>query len=166
VCTYSLLQGLLRIRTNRDASLKCHFTLLAKVPPSKAYPVSLVTLGDLIRKRRLDVKLLQKDVAGVLGVNTMTVNNGEKVRCAPILRLIPRLAEFLGYEPTSSEAPTCGAAIKRYRQMRGINQKKPAENLGVDQSTLAKYGADKNKRCTALGDRLKRSVEGELSNIA
>jgi hypothetical protein len=52
---------------------------LAKIPPSRAYPVSLNNIRDHIRKRRLDVKLLQKDVAAILSVDTMTVNNGNAI---------------------------------------------------------------------------------------
>jgi len=93
--------GLLSFHRDRDAlpagmkwsgGLICHFTLLAKRPTSRAYPVSLNTLGDHIRTRRLDLKLLQEDVAAILSVDTMTVNNWERNTCQPRLYLFPRIA--------------------------------------------------------------------------
>jgi transcriptional regulator with XRE-family HTH domain len=39
------------------------------------YPDALVTLGDHIRKRRLDLGLRQRDVAAQFGVNVNTVTN-------------------------------------------------------------------------------------------
>jgi DNA-binding XRE family transcriptional regulator len=121
---YTLSTGLLGIHTNRVALLKCHFTLLAKIPPSRAYPVSLTTLGDLIRKRRLDVKLLQKDVAAILGVDTTTINNWERNRCKPRLYLFPRIVQFLGYSPFPiATKHTIGEEIKVYRLMHGLSQK-------------------------------------------
>jgi DNA-binding XRE family transcriptional regulator len=121
MCTHTLLRGRSNFHTNRDSWLKCHFTLLAKIPPSRAYPVSLNTLGDHVRKRRLDMKLLQKDVAAILGVDTMTVNHWERNRCRPRLYLFPRIAQFLGYSPfPSEEKHTIGKRIKAYRLRHGL----------------------------------------------
>ena len=50
----------------------CHIQLTARKPPSPAYPRELKTLGDHLRKRRLDLGLLQPDVALELRVNEMT----------------------------------------------------------------------------------------------
>jgi transcriptional regulator with XRE-family HTH domain len=137
---YTLLSDLSKTRTNRDALLKCHFTLLAKIPPSGAYPVSLTTLGDHIRKERLDMRLLQKDVAKVLCVDTMTVNNWERNRCLPRLYLFPKIVQFLGYDPFPTEAKhTIGEAIRVYRLMRGLSQKRLAKILCIDPTTLARW---------------------------
>jgi transcriptional regulator with XRE-family HTH domain len=113
---------------------------MAKIPPSRAYPVSLTTLGDHIRKRRLDLKLLQKDVARMLGVDTMTVNNWERNRCQPKLYLTQKIVQFLGYTPFSTtEKPTISEAIKAYRLNHGLSQKKMAGLLGIDPTTLARW---------------------------
>jgi len=95
--------------------LKCHITLSAKILPNKAYPVSVATLCDHIRKRRLDLRLLQKDVAGILGVDTTTINNWERNRCQPRLCLFPKIVQFLGYNPFPTEAKRAiGEEIKAY----------------------------------------------------
>jgi len=56
------------------------FTLTAQKPLERAYPKELVTLGDHIKKRRLDLGLFQKDVAVAIGVGTCTITNWEKDR--------------------------------------------------------------------------------------
>ncbi len=55
-------------------------TLKASKPASPAYPKSLETLGDHIRKRRLDLGLEQQQVAARLGVSESTVWNWENDR--------------------------------------------------------------------------------------
>jgi len=51
----------------------CHFEIKAKKPISNAYPEVLLTLGDHIRKKRLDLKLLQREAATIMSVDEMTV---------------------------------------------------------------------------------------------
>jgi len=74
----------------------CHVKLRAQRPPLAAYPKELRTLGDRVRKRRLDLGLRQKDVAEQLGVDEMTINNWERHRTRPIGRLLPAISRFLG----------------------------------------------------------------------
>ena len=60
------------------------------------YPKKMKTLGDHIRARRLDLGLLQKDVAGILGVSTDTITSWERGRIQPMHRHYIRIKEFLG----------------------------------------------------------------------
>jgi transcriptional regulator with XRE-family HTH domain len=62
------------------------------------YSDTLATLGDHIRKRRLDLGLRQRGVATQLGVNVNTLPNWEKHHSSPQLYLIPRVIAFLGYD--------------------------------------------------------------------
>ncbi len=73
----------------------CHIEKTTKKPVSKAYPKELVTIGDHVRKRRLDLKLTQKKIAAALGVDECTVWNWENNRTSPLPSLMPKLAEFL-----------------------------------------------------------------------
>ncbi|HKZ19445.1 MAG TPA: helix-turn-helix transcriptional regulator [Acidimicrobiia bacterium] len=68
-------------------------------PLPEAYPRELLTLGDRLRKRRLDLGLLQKDVAQQLGVSKDTVRNWEANRTQPGRLFLLRIAEFLGNLP-------------------------------------------------------------------
>jgi DNA-binding transcriptional regulator YiaG len=56
----------------------CKLTLTAPKPLlSKAYPEYLQTIGDHLRRKRLDLKLYQKDVAQILGLDTTSIWNWE-----------------------------------------------------------------------------------------
>ena len=79
------------------AILDVHLT--AKKLPSKAYPKELATIGDRVRKRRLDLTLTQKEVADIIRVNEMTIVNWELNHCQPLRRNIPKIIDFLGYVP-------------------------------------------------------------------
>lgn len=59
----------------------------------------MVTIGDHIRKRRLDLKLTQKQVAGILGVNEMTIVNWELGHTEPLKKHTARIIDFLRYNP-------------------------------------------------------------------
>jgi len=101
------------------------------------------------------MKVLQKDVAGILGVDPTTINNWEKNRCQPKLYLIPRIVQFLGYSPFPiTENPSIVKAIKAYRLMHGLNQKRMAKVLRIDPTTLARWEKGKSTPSSKLSQRL------------
>ena len=62
----------------------CKIELKAARPLSVPdYPKTLNTLGDHIRKKRLDLELLQKDVANIIGINESTIWNWENNYATP-----------------------------------------------------------------------------------
>ena len=61
----------------------------------KGYPSDPKTIGETIRKRRLDLGLRQIDVAKILGCNEMTVVNWEKGYTNPRPDKIARIKKFL-----------------------------------------------------------------------
>jgi len=71
----------------------------------------LRTLGDHLRKRRLDLGLLQCEVAQRLQVNQMTISNWETNRTSPQRRFIPRIISLLGYNPHDTQPATLGNRI-------------------------------------------------------
>jgi DNA-binding XRE family transcriptional regulator len=77
-------------------------TLRGRKPLPAAYPKELKTIGDHIRKRRLDLELRQRDVAQLLGVHVATVTNWELGRGELALRHLPGLVAFLGYGPVTA----------------------------------------------------------------
>jgi transcriptional regulator with XRE-family HTH domain len=58
-----------------------------------------VTITEHIRTRRLDLGLLQRDVALRLGVSKSAVMNWERGRTEPMIRFLPAIIRFLGYDP-------------------------------------------------------------------
>jgi transcriptional regulator with XRE-family HTH domain len=116
----------------------CHVLLQARRLKSTAYPVALGTYGDYLRAKRLDLGLLQKQVADVIGVNKCSIYNWENNRVEPAVRLIPRIIQFLEYCPYTPGSPP-GARLTAVRQSLGFSQEKMAQRLGADESTLRRW---------------------------
>jgi DNA-binding XRE family transcriptional regulator len=99
------------VRTGRDALPFCKATLLGVRCPHgpyftqvKGYPSDPKTIGEAIRKRRLDLGLRQIDVASELGCNEMTVVNWEKGYTNPRPDKIACVKRFLAsFKPLSTE---------------------------------------------------------------
>jgi transcriptional regulator with XRE-family HTH domain len=123
----------------------CYFSLSAKRPPKRAYPKTLETIGDHLRKRRLDLELFQKDVAVAIGVDTCTITNWEKGHSQPELRFIPKVIDVLGYVPLFPTPNNLGERIKQYRYLKGISQKELAKQIGIDPTTLSRLERSKGR---------------------
>jgi DNA-binding XRE family transcriptional regulator len=65
-----------------------------KIVPD-GYPLRPKTLGDRIKKKRMDMGLFQKDVARIIGVSTDTITNWEKGWTEPGRRNICKIEPFL-----------------------------------------------------------------------
>jgi DNA-binding XRE family transcriptional regulator len=81
----------------------------------------LETIGDHIRKRRIDLMLTQKEVAEALGVDKTTVQFWENNRVKPSLAQIPKIIEFLGYDPFESKPESQGDKIRAYRKLHSLS---------------------------------------------
>jgi transcriptional regulator with XRE-family HTH domain len=97
-----------------------------------------VSLGDAIRVRRLDLGLLQKEVAEIIGCDKMTIVNWEKNHAEPRINHMAGVVKFLGRDPFKP-CDTLAQRLVNHRKAKGITQKDFARHLGVDQSTLARW---------------------------
>ncbi|MCK5643501.1 MAG: transcriptional regulator, partial [Gammaproteobacteria bacterium] len=61
----------------------------------KGYPSSPETIGEKIRKHRMDLGLFQKDIPRIIGVVTDTVTNWEKCRTKPCRKNLHKIVQFL-----------------------------------------------------------------------
>jgi len=103
------------------------------------------TWGDYIKVRRLDLKLNKAQLSLKLNVSDLTIYLWEKNRVEPSLAQIPKIIEFLGRDPFEKEIENLGDKIREYRRVHGLSQKKLAELLGVDQTTVAGWERGKHK---------------------
>jgi transcriptional regulator with XRE-family HTH domain len=122
----------------------CRWALKAQRPLPSAYPKEIKTLGDHIRKRRLDLGLFQKDVARQIGVTEESVYNWETNRTEPEVRLIPRIIEFLGYTPYDATW-SFGQRLRAIRTALGLSQEHMAKRAGLDEGTVAKWETGKHR---------------------
>ncbi|MFQ5456897.1 MAG: helix-turn-helix domain-containing protein [Myxococcota bacterium] len=132
--------------------------LKGQKPPISAYPRELQTWGDRLRKRRLELGLLQKQVACRLGVDAMTVVNWELNRTAPSLRFGPRIIHFLGYAPYDpSSSPS--ERLRTAREAVGLSQKRLAQALGVDEDTVAQWERGRKSPGIELAKKITRLLK-------
>lgn len=73
----------------------------------------------------------------------------------PSLIQIPKIIEFLGYDPYKKESEKLGDQIREYRRIQGLSQKKFAEQLQVDQTTLAGWERGEHQPTKKLLDKIK-----------
>jgi transcriptional regulator with XRE-family HTH domain len=119
--------------------LPCYHPVIkrAQKPINPYYPKELRTLGDHIRKRRLDLGLFQKDVAKKLHTTTDTITNWEKNRVEPEFRFYPAIMDFLGYCPIQ-HPKTSGEKLELYRIHQGLSFKKLARLMSIDSGVLSR----------------------------
>ncbi|MFQ5675836.1 MAG: helix-turn-helix domain-containing protein [bacterium] len=136
-----------------------HITLKAKKPSHLVYPKTLKTLGDHIRKRRLDLGLFQEQIARRIGVDAVTVYNWERNRNSPHLRVIPKIIAFLGYAPCQP-AKSLPEKLLSCRRLLGLSQKQMAKMIGIDPYTLGKFERGKGQAMERTLERIEGFIFG------
>jgi len=143
----------------------CHAHLNGPRPLPRSYPQVLTTIGDHLRKRRLDLGLLQREVAERLGVGETTVTNWELNRTTPALQFIPGIIEFLGYAPFPAGA-SLPDRLRTCRRLCGLSLNRLACLLQVDESTLARWERGTRRPTHVLLDRVETFLASELPAVA
>ncbi|MBB1644568.1 hypothetical protein A9970_11435 [Sphingobacterium sp. UME9] len=110
---------------------------------SKPLPVSMplnpTTLGEHIRKRRMELRLFQKDVAAIFNVSEDCITYWENNRSEPQIQYYPPIIGFLGYCPFELDASTFAGKIKAYRYLNGLTQKRFAKLMNLDPATVGRW---------------------------
>ena len=65
----------------------------------KGYPRQPTTLGEHIRKARIDKNHYQKQAATAIGVSTDCICFWENGRTAPEIRYYPQIIDYIGFNP-------------------------------------------------------------------
>jgi len=101
--------------------------------------INPTTIGEKIKNKRLELRMLQIDVANIIGVCEDSITLWENNRNEPQVMHYPKIIQFLGYVPFDVDRSTLGGQIKLYRYLNGLSQKKLALKLGINQSTILDY---------------------------
>lgn len=129
-------------------------TLPRRIIPPKGYPLEPRSLGEHIRKRRLDLGLLQAEVAAEIGVTESTVWNWEH-GTEPELRHIPAALAFLGYVPWEEPEDPVGR-LAYFKKVNGLSFVRLGATIGRDPEQLEDWLSGRVKPC-------KENVEAILS---
>ena len=127
-------------------------------PHPQGYPVEPKTIGEHLRKRRMDLGLYQAEVARRFNVSEDCITYWENGRSVPQVRYYPQVIAFLGYYPFNHETDTFGGKITRYKNEHGLSYRKLAKLFDADPATVAEW--ERNSRVP-----LKRSMDIVLSVI-
>lgn len=119
----------------------CDTPTLTFAKPKRHYPLDLVTLGDHLLKRRLDLGQTRKFAASLIGVDQESLKNWEGGKTEPTVGFFPRLISYLGYNPLPEEKKR-GGRIRRERISRGLSRKALADAVGVDEATIKRMEED------------------------
>jgi len=106
------------------------------------YIESPEALSEHLRKRRLELGLLQQDVAVRLNVCVWTYRNWENGRTTPGSFLYKLIVEFLGYYPHPTPR-TLGLRLRKIRLCLGLTSWQAARLADVDQGTFLMWERDR-----------------------
>ncbi|OOO00992.1 MAG: hypothetical protein USCGTAYLOR_02801 [Chromatiales bacterium USCg_Taylor] len=126
--------GHLNNRTGIPALPFCHVEL--KAAKTKSYDP--ITLGEHIKKVRIERGLTQSNTLAFLSVSVETLHNWETGKTAPAVKHWPTIMEFLGYCPYQ-RARSLGDRLRLHRMHRGLTFEELAEMLGVDPGSIAPW---------------------------
>ena len=124
---------------------------------NRKYPLTLITLGDHIRKKRLDSDLEQKEVAELLQVDENTIYNWENNRCKPLIQHYPMIMNFLGYCPLE-QPKTYGQRLRIHRTYLGVSYKNLAKILNVDPASIKQWETKDNPPWRKIRKKLTGSL--------
>ena len=103
----------------------------------------------------MDLGLLQRDIALKIGTTAGNVWNWEVGRSEPILRFLPAILGFLGYDPRPTPT-TVSERLVAYRLARGWARPRLAAELRIDPSTLARWETGKREPWGVYVERVDR----------
>jgi len=140
----------------------CDLTLTSPIPTTDwTVPASPVPLGHLIRGRRLELKLSQREAARALGVGLASLRNWEAGRATVRDGYRPRVIRFLGFDP--NPAGSFPERIRAARHAAGLSQKGLAIRLALDPATVRAWEAGRGESGQGRVRRmLEEFVEVEL----
>lgn len=141
-----------------DALPFCHLRLSAIKPTRYGFQGEPKTLGDHIRKRRLELGLRQRDVARDFAVTVDTLRNWERNRTLPLPKYIPRILRLLGYDPRPAPT-TLVEHLLHHKELHGLTQESFAKILGIDESTLSGWSAGRHRPSKKAWLNLRRTLQ-------
>lgn len=137
------------IRMDIPALTRCHYRLTSvkpayAVPRKRPYPINPITLGDFLRKRRIDLSLTQKEVARIIGTSITNIRNWELNWRVVSTRYRPAVDDFVGFCYLGNP-PAWTFPLKAAREHYGYSLRKLASLVGVDWCTIAAWERDTHR---------------------
>ena len=137
---YEGLKGLYRHHP-RVACTFCKFSISTLKSKSYGYPTELKTIGDHLRAKRMDLNIHQKLQSTQLGCGHLSLVNWELNHHQPTLKFMPKIVEFLGYDPLPKPKGFM-EELDRYRVLKGWSINRLALKIGIPYDSLKYWFKD------------------------
>jgi DNA-binding transcriptional regulator YiaG len=132
-----------------------------KKPGIPQYADTPQTIGEHLRKKRIESGLLQKYVALLLNVSEVCITYWENGKSVPQIHQYPRIIDFLGYYPFSHETESFAGKLLQIRHCKGFSRKQCAAHLSVSDDSVRRWERGK-PIANVTYQRLIHSVWNEL----
>ena len=109
----------------------------------KRCPAEPKTIGDHLRKRRIELGLEQTEVAERLGVCRSSLQHWEQNRGVPMPKQMPAIIRFLGYVPFAEE-PGFGGRVAYLRKCAGLTQEELSLHAGCSEDLIWRWEGGRN----------------------
>ena len=76
---------------------------------------------------------------------------------------MPKIIEFLGYDPSVGDRGRLRENPLHYRKSRGMTQKELAKRIGIDPATLGRLEKHKGRCFPSLVEKVNRFMSEELN---
>jgi transcriptional regulator with XRE-family HTH domain len=128
-----------------------------EIPPLPEFSQEPVTLGDHLRRRRLELGLYQKDVAAEIGVTASTIWNWEHGWTVD-WRYLPRVIVFLGYNPIPCPEDLL-EQLAWYKQIAGLTLEELGTEMGRNPEQLADWLCGRHTPCRRNREEIEQFLE-------
>lgn len=120
----------------------------------KGYPQVPQSLGEHLRRRRLDLGLSQEKAGARFGISFTAYNGWEGDRISPGIGKWPLICEFLSYDPSPPPCDTFPEAVFALRRRLGLDKHQFAKRVGVDVKSVRNWESSKRVPFRRLRERL------------
>jgi len=114
---------------------------MKRIPKLKGVPYTTqpATIGEHLRKARVDKNMHQAEVAALLHVCEDSITGWENGRSEPRISYYKELISFIGYYPFTHETESLGGKILKYRQTHGLTRRQMGRKVGVNASAIESW---------------------------
>jgi transcriptional regulator with XRE-family HTH domain len=122
------------------------------------------SLGEHIRKKRIEKGQFQKQVAEILGVSEDTVTYWEKNRCEPQVKHYPKIISYLGYYPFTHETETLAGKLMQIRFCYGWSFRQCANVLCISEDAAKRWERGKPVNMPEMRTFIEKVWHGSKTN--
>ncbi len=141
----------------------CKVVLHAQKPRQMGYPTEPKTLGQHLKKRRMDMRMSQKKVATLLGISREVYGQWEADHISPRVSSMPKVIDLLGYAPLDDGAVLAiGDRVRQSRRVLGLTRDEAAERLGVTGTTISYWETGR----VVPAKRHRKAIEAFVASVS